>query len=87
MIMDSFGRYAVETIHDHELERPHGPVRDGHAWPGLTLMVLSYSRHAPVPTDTPARSGPPAPIHPGLSMIVNSFGHMAPLCSGDCRNA
>jgi hypothetical protein len=47
MITGSFGRYSVENTHDHELEQPHGPVRDGHAWPGPVLLVRRASGTLP----------------------------------------
>jgi len=51
MIVGSFGRYTVETAHDHELGWAHEPVRNEPRVVGPLLLVLLCSRHAPVSAD------------------------------------
>jgi len=45
MIMDSFGRYPVETTHDHEMPARPVPVAKLHAVSGRTLLNQAAKLH------------------------------------------
>jgi hypothetical protein len=45
MIMDSFGRYPVETIHDHEMPGQSASAAKLHAVSGRTLLNRTVKLH------------------------------------------